>query len=135
MKNKNYRIVITILLMVFMATAIALTNGCKKSEPAASEEDHTGHAHAMEKAADTDMTDQEDEEGQALMAKLRASADAEAEAVVEQTICPVMAGKPINKNVFVEYKGKKVYFCCPGCDGKFKANPEKYLSKLPQFQE
>jgi YHS domain-containing protein len=52
----------------------------------------------------------------------------------EQTLCPVM-GNPINKDVFVEYRGKKVYFCCPGCDEKFKANPEKYLDKLPQFQQ
>ncbi|MHC4998639.1 MAG: YHS domain-containing protein, partial [Planctomycetota bacterium] len=33
-----------------------------------------------------------------------------------------------------EYKGKKVYFCCPGCDEKFTADPEKYLGKLPQFE-
>ncbi len=52
--------------------------------------------------------------------------------VVEQTTCPVMDG-PINKNLYVKYKGKKVYFCCPGCQEKFKAEPEKYLSKLPQF--
>lgn len=50
----------------------------------------------------------------------------------EQTICPVL-GSPINKNVFIEYKGKKVYFCCPGCDKTFLADPEKYMDKLPQF--
>jgi YHS domain-containing protein len=50
----------------------------------------------------------------------------------EQTICPVM-GNPIDKNIFVEYQGKKVYFCCKGCPDIFKANPEKYLAKLPQF--
>ena len=27
----------------------------------------------------------------------------------------------------VDYKGKSYYFCCPGCDTKFKENPEKYL--------
>jgi YHS domain-containing protein len=52
---------------------------------------------------------------------------------VEQTTCPVMAG-PINKDIFTEYKGKKVYFCCPACVEEFKKNPEKYISKLPQFQ-
>jgi YHS domain-containing protein len=54
--------------------------------------------------------------------------------VGEQTMCPVMGGT-IDKNVFVEYKGKKVYFCCPGCKDKFEAEPEKYLAKLPQFKE
>jgi YHS domain-containing protein len=54
--------------------------------------------------------------------------------VVEQTTCPVMGGA-INKAIFVEYQGKKVYFCCAGCPEVFKANPEKYLAKLPQFQK
>ena len=52
---------------------------------------------------------------------------------VEQTTCPVMDGNKINKNVFVEYKGKKVYFCCEDCKAKFLAEPEKYVAKLPQF--
>ncbi len=51
----------------------------------------------------------------------------------EQTVCPVMGGK-INKSVFATYKGKKVYFCCAGCETPFVKNPEKYLSKLPQFK-
>lgn len=25
-----------------------------------------------------------------------------------------------------EYKGKKYFFCAPGCKKKFDANPEKY---------
>lgn len=52
--------------------------------------------------------------------------------VAEQTSCPVMGGA-INKAIFVEYQGKKVYFCCQGCPAAFKADPEKYISKLPQF--
>ncbi len=51
----------------------------------------------------------------------------------EQTLCPVMDA-PINKQYVVEYKGKKVYFCCPGCDETFLKDPEKYLDKLPQFK-
>ena len=52
---------------------------------------------------------------------------------VEQTTCPVMAG-PIDKSIFVEYKGKKVYFCCASCKGDFEKDPEKYIAKLPQFK-
>ncbi|NLZ04651.1 MAG: YHS domain-containing protein [Phycisphaerae bacterium] len=55
-------------------------------------------------------------------------------ATAEQTTCPVMEGNPINKAVFVEYKGKKVYFCCKACPEEFLADPEKYIAKLPQFQ-
>jgi YHS domain-containing protein/predicted small lipoprotein YifL len=54
-------------------------------------------------------------------------------AVIEQTKCPVMDGNPIDKNVFVEYKGKKVYFCCEKCKAAFEKDPEKYIAKLPQF--
>jgi len=52
--------------------------------------------------------------------------------VAGQTICPVMGG-PINRDIFVEYEGKKVYFCCAQCKGLFEKEPQKYLSKLPQF--
>ena len=55
-------------------------------------------------------------------------------AVIEQQICPVMGGA-INKDIFTEYKGKKVYFCCPACKGLFEKEPEKYVSKLPQFNK
>jgi YHS domain-containing protein len=41
----------------------------------------------------------------------------------------------INKELYTEYKGKKVYFCCLGCKEKFEKEPEKYLSKLPQFNK
>ena len=54
--------------------------------------------------------------------------------VIEQTICPVMGGA-INKEIFAEYQGKKVYFCCPECKGKFEKEPEKYISELPQFKK
>ena len=38
-------------------------------------------------------------------------------------------------NDFVEYQGKKVYFCCKGCETEFNKDPEKYVAKLPQFQQ
>jgi hypothetical protein len=53
----------------------------------------------------------------------------------EQTVCPVMEGNPISKNVFVEYEGKRVYFCCDSCKAKFLKEPGKYLARLPQFSD
>lgn len=66
-----------------------------------------------------------------------ASAEAEeaSSAEIEQTTCPVMEGNKIDKDVFVMYKGKKVYFCCPSCKAEFEKDPEKYIPKLPQFQK
>jgi YHS domain-containing protein len=67
--------------------------------------------------------------------KPAAAPQAQVKAVAgEQTTCPVMGGA-IDKAIFTEYKGKKVYFCCKDCVEKFKANPEKYVAKLPQFAQ
>jgi YHS domain-containing protein len=46
-----------------------------------------------------------------------------------QTVCPVLAGN-IDKSIYVDYKGKRIYFCCKGCDAEFKKDPEKYMKKL-----
>jgi len=43
--------------------------------------------------------------------------------------CVVMGGK-INKDVYVDYKGQRVYFCCAGCIKEFNKDPEKYLKRL-----
>lgn len=48
-----------------------------------------------------------------------------------QSTCPVMGGT-INKQVYADYEGKRVYFCCPYCDGEFKKDPQKYLDKLKE---
>ena len=49
--------------------------------------------------------------------------------VVAQTECPVMGGK-INRSLFVDAKGKRIYVCCPGCIGKVKADPDKYIKEM-----
>ena len=51
-----------------------------------------------------------------------------------QTTCPIM-NLAIKKDVYTEYKGKKVYFCCPGCKPDFEKEPEKYITKLPQSKD
>lgn len=46
-----------------------------------------------------------------------------------QVTCPV-SGKPTDSEVFTEVDGKKVYFCCKGCVGKYKSDPAKYAVAL-----
>jgi YHS domain-containing protein len=46
-----------------------------------------------------------------------------------QTVCPVLGGN-IDKKVYVDYQGKRIYFCCPGCPAEFSKDPEKYLKKM-----
>ena len=48
---------------------------------------------------------------------------------VHQTKCPVMGGD-INKDVYVDYQGQRVYFCCNGCQSTFLKDPEKYFKKM-----
>ena len=47
----------------------------------------------------------------------------------DQTKCPVL-GSPVNKNIYTDYKGKRIYFCCPPCVQEFKKDPEKYMKQL-----
>jgi YHS domain-containing protein len=46
-----------------------------------------------------------------------------------QTNCPVMKGK-VDTKYFVDYQGKRIYFCCSGCIEEFNKDPEKYLKKM-----
>ena len=49
--------------------------------------------------------------------------------VKSQANCPVMGGK-INKEIYADYEGKRVYFCCQGCIPEFQKEPAKYVKKL-----
>jgi YHS domain-containing protein len=121
MERKNKKLVSALLTTGLLLVALVLINGCKKSEPGSTEsastemgQNMTEHEHAAMTATDEATT--------------------QVAAATEQKICPVM-GNPIDKNVFIEYQGKKVYFCCEDCKSKFLADPEKYIAKLPQFKK
>jgi YHS domain-containing protein len=53
----------------------------------------------------------------------------ETKAVKHQTICPVM-GEPINKKMFVDHEGKRIYVCCGACVKKVKKDPAKYIKEM-----
>jgi YHS domain-containing protein len=48
-----------------------------------------------------------------------------------QTACPVMGGK-VDRSVFTDYQGKRIYFCCSGCVDDFKKNPDKYMKQIEE---
>ena len=50
-----------------------------------------------------------------------------------QATCPVMVGNPVDPDIYVDYKGKIVRFCCESCKAAFLEEPGKYLHRLPQF--
>jgi YHS domain-containing protein len=105
MRERKGQLIAILTFVALLSTATIWLGGCKKKTQPSAQQ--TGQEEMISKSAEA----------------------------IEQTTCPVMAGNKINKNIFVEYKGKKVYFCCLDCKGKFEQDPEKYISKLPQFQE
>lgn len=48
---------------------------------------------------------------------------------ISQTECPVMGGE-IDRNVYADHGGKRVYFCCEACVKPFREDPDRYLGKL-----
>jgi YHS domain-containing protein len=55
----------------------------------------------------------------------------EAAAAIAQKLCPV-TDDPIDPKIYVDYQGRRVYFCCEMCPPMFKKDPEKYLKKLDE---
>ena len=49
-----------------------------------------------------------------------------------QTTCPVMGGS-INKELYADHEGERVYFCCMACPSQFAKDPEKYINKLKEM--
>ena len=47
-----------------------------------------------------------------------------------QTTCPVMKGSPVNKSLYVDADGYRIYVCCGGCVSSVKADPAKYIAQL-----
>jgi YHS domain-containing protein len=74
-------------------------------------------------------TEEFKEDPQKYIARLDAQLLEQALRCLPQQTCPVMGGK-INEDIHTEHEGRRVYFCCEACTGKFKEDPEKYLQKL-----
>jgi len=68
----------------------------------------------------------------ALILGILAAGPALAAEAKPQTVCPVLGGN-VDQKVFVDYQGKRIYFCCQGCDAEFKKDPEKYMKKIQEM--
>ncbi len=49
----------------------------------------------------------------------------------KQATCPIMGGE-IDPEVYTDYRGVRIYFCCPPCIDEFLAAPKQHIVKLPQ---
>lgn len=63
-----------------------------------------------------------------------AKASAMASTVRPQTKCPVMGGD-IDKSLYVDACGKRIYLCCAACEDAVRTEPEKYIRKIQQRGE
>lgn len=45
-------------------------------------------------------------------------------------LCPIMLRLVVPDGGSADYKGQKIAFCCPGCSGKFRADPERYVAAM-----
>ncbi len=52
--------------------------------------------------------------------------------VIFNKVCPVAGDEIDAEGPTVEYQGKVYAFCCPGCDKKFRKDPEKYIKNLSE---
>lgn len=48
-----------------------------------------------------------------------------------QTTCPVMGGK-VDKSLYVDHAGKRVYVCCQECIATVQKDPAKYIKALEE---
>lgn len=46
-----------------------------------------------------------------------------------QIKCVMNPKKAVNVEKHADYKGAKIYFCCPGCAGSFAKEPAKFAAK------
>jgi len=58
-----------------------------------------------------------------------ASALADSETRKRQTHCPICSME-IDKRLFVDHEGKRIYFGCDSCPDLFRKSPKKYLRQL-----
>ncbi len=57
---------------------------------------------------------------------------AEPQTLKAQTI-DAFSGKPVNKSIYADYNGKRIYFCCANSKMDFNNDPEKYIKKFREL--
>lgn len=49
-----------------------------------------------------------------------------------QTTCPIMIGEAVDKKLYVDHDGKRVYVCCRSCLATVKKDPAKYIKAMEE---
>jgi YHS domain-containing protein len=61
-----------------------------------------------------------------------ATQDAGSQAPKPQTT-DAFSGNPINRNIYADYQGKRIYFCCANSKRQFESDPERYIAKFREL--
>ncbi len=103
----------TLAIAVLLIGALALVGcgGNGQPDPA------TGHEHHRDAVADHSGDDH-----------------AQGAELKPQENCPIM-GSAVNRDLYVDHEGKRIYVCCPPCLATVRANPAAALRKLAELGE
>ncbi len=113
------------IISVSLALILAYGCGTKKAENKAASksstqqhdmndgQDHSGHSHSAQGKKADDKA-----EGKTAETSLK-----------PQTTCPVMGGA-IDKTMYVDKGGQRIYMCCEHCRDKLTKDFDTYLKKL-----
>jgi len=114
-------------------TALILIAPLLLTGPSFAQDGHAGHKHAAPTKESAAPKSEKPKKAKTEKAVLRKVTREEAG---KEAVCPVTGEKLTVKadTGSALYKGKIYYFCCPGCDKSFLANPEKYVSKKPAVE-
>lgn len=98
----------------------------KKAECKAKKAECAGKSAAEQEACKVKC---EEKKAACAVKKAEGKAEEVTGTVVAQTMCPVMGGA-VNKALYVDYDGKRIYVCCAGCIDAVKKDPAKYVKEL-----
>lgn len=49
---------------------------------------------------------------------------------VKYQVTDAVSGKPVNRNIYADFGGKRIYFCCEESKQNFGSNPDLFLRNL-----
>jgi len=52
------------------------------------------------------------------------------EPAVTNTTCPILEGEEVDPDVYTDYKGQRIYFCCRKCRRQFLDDPTAYAEQV-----
>jgi YHS domain-containing protein len=110
---------------------LACSRGCSGSQEHGMSHQETNQQETSRQGGDQhETTHPRLVQGQATSAPPAAGNQADARlASKAQELCPVLGAK-VDRSVFTDHEGKRVYFCCPACISRFKEDPARYIQQM-----